>query len=805
MRMKKYLLSFMAIALATVANAADGDTFTYQGLNFTVISEAEHTAKVAENPDVSGSVSIPMYAEKGTFSYTVTEIGASAFSWCSNLTSVAFPNSVKTIGWFAFSGCSNLTSINLPRSVTEIGERAFSDCSGLKSVIIPAAVTEIGRSAFANCSNLTEILVEEGNSHFCSQNGALFNIDKTTLILCPALKTEFNIPSSVKIIGEGAFSGCSSLTSVTIPNSVTVIGEEAFSNCSGLSDIILPKSVTEIGAYAFSDCSSLTSVTIPESVSEISGAIFSGCSSLISVTIPKIVTKIGGAAFSGCSSLTSINIPPSVTEIGEDAFRSCSSMTSVSIPAKVIGRGAFSWCSGLTSVNLTNTVTVIGESAFFGCSSLTSLTIPASVNEIGLSAFNCENLKEILVDDDNSHYSSQDGVLFNKDKTTLIQYPADGKKEYAIPTSVREICGKAFLNCGKLTSVDIPNSVREIGESAFFNCKGLKTVSISASVKVIGVDVFSFCSNLTSIIIPVSVESIGERAFYLCDHLEAIYNLSPTPQVIEPYAFAFMSVPNNAVVYVPKGSASDYAKAEGWNQFTNFREMGAFDVTLSSNAEQLAIGETATITASITKDDDMTVTSESWVSCNPEVATVDDGKITAVSAGETEIWFTAVDGYGVPHAESCTVTVAGVPVESISLEPTVIAAVEGDVVKLTATVFPDNAANKEITWSSSDETVATVTANESGDTNECFVRVVKAGTCVITAAATDGSGIKAECQVDATSGIGDIFSDASELVNVYNLQGVEVLRHADAAKLHNLPAGIYIVRQGKSIKKISVK
>ena len=325
-----------------------------------------------------------------------TSIGYRAFSDCSSLTSVTIPNSVTSIGYEAFCGCDGLTSVTIPNSVTSIGGYAFNNCSSLTSVTIPNSVTGIGNVAFAYCDSLIAINVDSENQSFSSQDGVLFDKNKTELICCPGGKSgEYVIPNSVTSIGVGAFYGCSSLTSVKIPNSVTSIGAGAFEYCSSLTSITIPNSVTSIGDEAFFDCSSLTSVKIPNSVTSIGNYAFGRCSSLTSVTIPNSVTSIGGAAFRDCSSLTSITIPDSVTSIGGTAFSGCSSLTSVTIGNSVtsIGVYAFSHCSSLTSVTIPNSVTSIGNGAFSDCSSLTSVTIGDSVTSIGDDVFSgCYNL-----------------------------------------------------------------------------------------------------------------------------------------------------------------------------------------------------------------------------------------------------------------------------------------------------------------------------------------------------------------------------------------------------------------------------
>ena len=192
---------------------------------------------------------------------SVTSIGGSAFGNCKSLTNMTIPDSVTLIGNGAFLGCTSLTSVTIPDSVTSIGEQAFSECTSLTSVTIPDSVTSIGNGAFASCTSLTGIWVAEGNNDYSSDaSGVLFNKDKITLVQCPGTFREYTIPDSVTSIGEQAFMGCSSLTSVTIPDSVTSIHWGAFYDCTSLASVTIPDSVTSIGAWAFRDCTSLTDV-----------------------------------------------------------------------------------------------------------------------------------------------------------------------------------------------------------------------------------------------------------------------------------------------------------------------------------------------------------------------------------------------------------------------------------------------------------------------------------------------------------------------------------------------------------------
>jgi outer membrane protein assembly factor BamB/citrate lyase synthetase len=309
----------------------------------------------------------------------VTSIGNFAFFDCSSLTSVRIPDSVTSIGYAAFSGaasigddwavegCISLTSIEvgkgnteyssedgvlfnenktvliqfpagksghytIPDSVTSIEDSAFYYCSSLTSVTIPDSVTSIGVYPFLGCSSLTSIEVGKGNTKYSSEDGVLFDKNKTELIQFPLGKQSghYSIPDSVTSIGGYAFSGVGrSLASVRIPDSVTTIGEWAFYGSRALTGVTIGNSVTSIGDHAFGNCSGLTSVRIPDSVTSIGSVTFSGCSGLTSVTIGNSVTSIGGSTFGNCSSLTSVTIGNSVTSIGIFAFWGCNSLTSI--------------------------------------------------------------------------------------------------------------------------------------------------------------------------------------------------------------------------------------------------------------------------------------------------------------------------------------------------------------------------------------------------------------------------------------------------------------------------------------------
>jgi hypothetical protein len=207
-----------------------------------------------------------------------------------------------------------------------------------------------------------------------------------------------------------------------------------------------------------------------------------------------------------------VNIPTRigrllVTRIGDEGLMYCSA-TNITVPGHVIsiGNGAFMLCDQMTSITISNGVGSVGDYAFQACNDLISVAFPASVTNLGVGLFGaCDSLITITVDPENAFYSSVNGVLFNKNQTTLMQFPLAVGGSYAIPGSVTNIQSQAFLQCLNLTNVTIPGSVISIGDYAFQTCQGLTSMTIPGSVTNIGVWGFTYCTSLTSVYFMVPV------------------------------------------------------------------------------------------------------------------------------------------------------------------------------------------------------------------------------------------------------------------------------------------------------------
>ena len=513
--------------------AATGDTFTVENITYEVTGD--NTVSVTKKGDgtlYSGGITIPSTVSYENTTYNVTAIGKDAFRSCKDLGAVIVPSSVKTIGQTAFGYIgspmdmgTNIFSITLNEGLETIGAEAFIGSRKLKSIHIPASVTTLGDKIFQNSTNLTTVTFAEGSKltaipascFYCNAPGSLSSI---------------TLPEEITSIGRGAFCG-TKLTSIHIPDGVTEIPENAFYN-TPLETVTGLDGVTKIGNSAFKNTCLTGEFIIPNTVTEI------GSSAFNSTDFTKVVFEegsrlatLGSSAFLGCSNLTEIAFPDTLTEL----------------PAKVL-----EGCSKLTSVTLPSGISAIPANAFKNCSSLGAIQIPASVTEMDATAFSgCANLENIDVGESMS-FVTEDGLLYNRDKTKLLRAFHYERTTYEIPDSVTTIAEGAlvgttitsitfpedstrtaidanmFKSCTNLTSVTLPSGLQTIGDSAFSGCTGLTEMTIPDGVTSIGNIAFSGCSKLASVTLPDTLTTLGTSAFHktgltsvdLPDNLEMI-------------------------------------------------------------------------------------------------------------------------------------------------------------------------------------------------------------------------------------------------------------------------------------------
>ncbi|MBE7043660.1 MAG: hypothetical protein E7399_09280 [Ruminococcaceae bacterium] len=340
-------------------------------------------------------------------------------------------------------------------------------------------------------------------------------------------------------LASSAFEQCNEITSVTIPDSVKWIQINAFGKCEKLKTVIIGKGADEIADDAFQLCDNLENIIIDKGNSVFSsenGVWFNKDKTKlirypagkkeVEYLVPDSVTEIGHYAFDSAIHLKNIIIPNMVTTIGDSAFRECINLKSIKLPVnlKELKYHTFYECDNLKEIMISNQLMSIGTWAFYGCDNLTKIIVPDSVSSIDFGAFqHCTGLEEIIVSEENLYYCSVDGVLFNKNRTKLLQYPI-GKKDdvYFVPEETIEIEDSAFFGSRILKSVNISNGVISIGEYAFSECMELTNVKTGTDVSKISRGTFANCSSLNSIQVSESLERIENSAFSNCESLTNI-------------------------------------------------------------------------------------------------------------------------------------------------------------------------------------------------------------------------------------------------------------------------------------------
>lgn len=413
-----------------------------------------------------------------------------------DVTTVIINKGITTIGYGAFIYFRNIRKVTIPNSVKSIKEAAFEDCSSLKNIVIPNSVISIKTQAFCNCKSLSN--VELSNS--------LTEIQENAFLNCISLKN-ITIPNSVNFIGAGAFAECSNLTSATILNGVTSIGKKAFCDCTNLASVTIPSSVNYIGETCFYLCTNLKTINVDKE-----NKFFYSKKGVLYYKDKQTTTLL---FYSPANADTSFSVPDGVNKISDYAFSN----------------------SNLKSIYISKSVKIL-EMGFYQ-------------SFFSFHTFkNCNKLETINVDADNENYCSENGIIYDKNKTVLIKYPPAKKdKSFIAPNTVLYVntdafnnCNNlinikffepttdsffyidslAFYNCNNLESVILPNLMTEISSATFEYCKNLKNVVIPNSVSEIKGYAFCNCSSLTNITIPNSVTSICIGAFEDCSSLKSI-------------------------------------------------------------------------------------------------------------------------------------------------------------------------------------------------------------------------------------------------------------------------------------------
>lgn len=433
----------------------------------------------------------------------------------SSITSLTVTGSIDARDFkFIRDGLTALTSLN----ISDVNIAAYTGPDGSASTASTVyEVNKIPGKAFDGLKKITEVLLP----------GNILGINDYAFRECRNLKTII-IPNTVGKIGNSVFYNCINLTTATLSSELKTIGNSVFQNCNQLSTVTIPNNVTSIGENAFYSCA-ISQITMPETVTSLGNAVFGRCFNLESVTMLSKVTAISEYLFTECTALKSFKIPESVT---------------------IINRGAFSGCTSLTSVDIPQNLVEIGYLAFAACSTLVSINIPASVQTIDLTSFN-QCSANFIVNENNPKYSSENGLLYNKNKTVLYKCPTSKSGNLQIVISTETISAGAFASCSFLTNIILPQSLKVIDSQVFQLCDSLKTINL-----------------------PSGLTRLGTLAFQGCRNISTVYSYSNIPLDLSKEIRVFSDIEKSTcVLFVPSGSKSLYQAAVQWNEFTNIVEM----------------------------------------------------------------------------------------------------------------------------------------------------------------------------------------------------------------------------------------
>ncbi len=388
---------------------------------------------------------------------------------------IVIPDGVKKIGDSVFEYNKDIESVYFPDTVTEIGESAFNECTGLSRIDLPTSLVKIDKHAFFQCSSLTDVIFE-----YDEETGEMVTEE----------------------IGEGAFFGCTSLKSIEIPGTVTKLGDYVFGSCTALESVSLGFGLTEIPNQMCWQCTALDTILIPDNIK-----------------------RIGRKAFQYDSGLTYVGSEEElkIDVIDDEAFESCSSLEDISLRPARIGKEAFSETTSLKSLDVLSNAESIGDNAFNNATvGEVNVVIPESLTEVGSNSLNIQRPLGYAVASANPAFTDIDGVLYDKQKKTLVKYPTGLEaSSYTVPDGVEIIGANAFDSEEELTEIKLPDSIVKVNDGAFYNCTSLNNIELKDSINSIGASAFSK-TGVKNVVIPDSVTEVGKNAWAECDKLESV-------------------------------------------------------------------------------------------------------------------------------------------------------------------------------------------------------------------------------------------------------------------------------------------
>lgn len=555
-------------------------------------------------------------------------------------------------------------------------------------------VVAIGEGAFRGNKYLTAILIPDCITSIDDYAFADTNLDSLVL------------PAELNSLGRCILSGNKGVTEIVIPKTLSSTGS-SYSNLiegdgpfaeSNVQTAVIESGMTVIPEHLFHKNSTLTSVEIPDTVTEISRYAFAQ-TGLENIELPSSVTTLQYEIFSG-GNLLQISIPDSVTGMGNAIFQNCSKLQKVKLPKARynISDYTFAGCTSLEEIQLPKTVTTIWPHAFDGCSSLKKVEWSDCLESIKDNAFKgCTSLTEIV-----------------------------------IPNTVRELGNEAFRNCDGLEKIVIPNSVTTIGNGVLYDCDSLTNISVGVGISKLSESCFEHCDNLEKIVLPYTIKSIDKSAFKECIALKEI----TIPRNTSSIGTSVFSYPAKMTIY---GVAGTYAEKYAGEKGIKFVAIDKKTEKVSLDKSEVTINEGQTVQLSLNVEPKDFTDEVSWKSTDSNIVTVSDtGVVTAENTGTAKIKVIVGE-----QSVYCNVIVTQ-PVTSIYLNRESVSMEALETYQLKTSIYPENANNKEVEWSSSDEKIVKV------DQTGCITALAK-GTATVTGKTKDGSNLWDTCTVTVTN------------------------------------------------------
>lgn len=560
--------------------------------------DARDFAFIRDKMSVLASVDMTSASIKGYTGTDGTNTGLLTTYAINEIPAYAFYNSVYDTYKYT------LTTFKFPSTTTAVGSLAFYFCTNLSGTLtIPVSLKSIADYAFYGCSQISAFSVASNNTRYSSLNGVLFNKTQDTLFIFPGAKSgTYTIPSSVKHVGASAFEGQSKLSQLYFPATLNSIGSYAFAYCSGINGnlslptglrkiedgafygcsklngaIIIPAGLTDFGSYCFFECNNISAFSVSTSNTDYSSyndCLYSKNIDTLFIcpggktgnfTIPESVKLIGSHAFYKCEKLTgNINIPASVDYIANYAFYGCTLLTGFNVDSKnmyftAIDGVLFSknidrllCCLPTKTGNYTipSTVKYTDPSAFAFCTNITgNMNIPALLTSLGEYTFySCSGISDFTVDNSNTKYAANEGILYNATLDTLLICPLSKTGKVEVLSSTKSIGISAFDGCANLTEVNLPVNLTSIGNYAF-----------------------EYCTGLTRFRIPRNTVNIGYAAFYSCTALTELSIENPIPPLVEYYTFDLVNK-TTCKLLVPFGAKIAFENTPYWSNFEQIIE-----------------------------------------------------------------------------------------------------------------------------------------------------------------------------------------------------------------------------------------